>query len=53
MFARLCEHGGDLTIKNKQGYTPLTLAADMARKEVTLSKFIHHKKSKSIKKHQN
>lgn len=34
MFDLILSHGGRLDIKNRQGLTPLTLAAKLARKEV-------------------
>ena len=34
MFKLLVEHQANLEIKNNQGYTPLTLAADLCREEV-------------------
>ena len=37
MFKLLLEFGALLTIKNRQGLTPLTLAAKLARKEVKLN----------------
>ena len=42
MFDLLYGLGGRLDIRNRQGLTPLTLAAKLARKEVllTISKFV-------------
>ena len=35
MFKFLIDSGADLTLKNRQGLTVLTLAAKLARKEVS------------------
>lgn len=34
MFKLLVEHSANLNIKNRQGYTPLALAAELCREEV-------------------
>lgn len=34
MFKLLVEHNASLEIKNRQGYTPLTLAAELCHEEV-------------------
>ena len=39
MFDLLLNHGGRLDIKNRQGLTPLTLAAKLARKDVSVVLF--------------
>lgn len=36
MFDLIYSHGGRLDIKNRQGLTPLTLAAKLARKDVSV-----------------
>jgi hypothetical protein len=36
MFKLMLEFNADLTIKNRQDLTPLTLAAKLARKEVNM-----------------
>lgn len=36
MFKLLVEHNANLDIKNRQGFTPLTLAAELCRDEVSL-----------------
>lgn len=49
MFQLLIEHNANLEIKNRQGYTPLALAAELCRVEVL--KFglkIKEEKKKSI-----
>lgn len=39
MFEYLLNHGARLDIKNRLNYTPLTLAAKMARREVLFFAF--------------
>jgi hypothetical protein len=34
MFKLLVEHNANLDIKNRQGFTPLTLAAELCREEI-------------------
>lgn len=42
MVDLIYELGGSLEIKNRQGLTPLTLAAVKARKEVNREGFLQH-----------
>jgi hypothetical protein len=41
MFALMIEFKASLHIKNRQGLTPLTLAAKLARKEVHFLRFFY------------
>ena len=39
MFKLMLEFNADLNIKNRQGLTPLSLAAKLARKEVKINQY--------------